>query len=70
MRCGSCDREISDPWTPSNGTHHEVRCACGADLQWDQPIAANSRPGHVLMGPPETCRHPEARPGAKIPISN
>jgi hypothetical protein len=69
MNCPECNQAISDPWTLANGTHHEVPCRCGADLQWDQQITSNSRPGHVQMGPPEACRHPEARPGVKIPRS-
>lgn len=70
MLCPDCNREISDPWTRASGTHHEVRCLCGADLQWDQPMSGGSHPDRTAMGPPEACGHPEARPGAKVPISN
>jgi len=70
MRCPKCQCEIHDTWTPAAGTHHEVKCACGADLQWDQPVAEGARPGIIRTGPPQVCQHSERREGARVPLDS
>ena len=69
MECPECNKKITDPWTRTQRNHHEVKCACGADLQWDQPVVAGTDrpPGTIRIGPPQACGHPERREGAKIP---
>ncbi len=69
MRCPDCDRKF-DHYDPGTAKHQEIRCECGADLQWD---VTSERVDFVGRNPfigtgAKACACERRRDDAKTPL--